>query len=223
MAERYPLCWPEGWKRTILGHRTAAKFSSSDRHSQTDTDGTTRSWRSAKRLSVFDAIQRVQYELDRLGVRDGDAIISTNVPTRLDGLPRSDRAEPSDSGAAVYWTLKGRKQCMAIDQYTRVADNLAAIAATLEAIRTVGRHGGGAILDRAFTGFAALPEAAGGKSWREVLGLPRDAARYSVEEIQSRFKKLVKEKHPDVIGGNEDPVRELIWARDAAIMELTQS
>ena len=38
---------------------------------------------------------------------------------------------------------------MAIDAYTRTADNLAAVAATLEAMRAIERHGGAQILERA--------------------------------------------------------------------------
>jgi hypothetical protein len=64
---------------------------------------------------------------------------------------------------------------MAIDQYDRVEHNLAAIAATLDAMRAIKRHGGAEILDRAFTGFTALPAPmAGGKPWRQVLGFDLD-------------------------------------------------
>ncbi|KVD37855.1 hypothetical protein WJ41_22830 [Burkholderia ubonensis] len=64
------------------------------------------------------------------------------------------------AGVAVYWeTRAGARRVMAIDQYTRVADNLAAVAATLDAMRAIERHGGARILERAFTGFAALAAA----------------------------------------------------------------
>jgi hypothetical protein len=71
-----------------------------------------------------------------MGVDRQDVVISTNVRTRLDGLPRSGEPEPSDRGAAVYWEDQKRKRrVMAIDRYGKVADNLAAIAATLDAMR----------------------------------------------------------------------------------------
>jgi hypothetical protein len=79
---------------------------------------------------------------------------------------------------AVYWIKTGRKQmkCMAIDRYGRVADNMAAIAATIEAMRAIERHGSAEILERAFLGFQALPEP---EQWWQVLefGTPASRAR----------------------------------------------
>jgi hypothetical protein len=148
-------------------------------------------------------------------VSPDDILISTNVRLRLDGLPRSDQ-EPSDPGAAVYWQKKGKTmRCMAIDQYTRVADNLAAIAATLDAMRAIERHGGATILDRAFLGFAALPEHAS-QPWREVLGIQGSA---TLDLVESRFRALVKVHHPDVGGKDEDFLR-IKEAREAALLEL---
>lgn len=164
MSERksYPLSWPEGWKRAKL--RMSAKFSR--REDQKYGAQGQPLYREKKDLSVADSVKRVLGELQRMGIRDWNIIISSNVPLRLDGLPRSDK-EPFDPGAAVYWKKKDADamRCMAIDQYTRVADNLAAIAATLEAMRAIERHGGAQILERAFLGFAALPEKAS-QSWR---------------------------------------------------------
>ena len=137
--EAYPLTWPQGWPRKKSRQRRRAKFSTSGRV-----------------LSVMDGIQRVLLELERLGVKRDDLVISTDIPTRLDGLPRSDRSV-ADPGVAVYWRKGKDTRCMAVDRYDRVADNLAAIAATLEAMRAIERHGGAEILDRAFTGFVALP------------------------------------------------------------------
>lgn len=210
MSERkaYPLSWPEGWKRTTS--RTSANFGKTN---------AIEGGRSAlKRLSVADAVLRVLGELKRMGIGDWNVIISTNVPLRLDGFPRSD-SEPSDPGAAVYWKVSDKKpmRCMAIDRYRRVADNLAAIAATLEAMRAIERHGGATILDRAFLGFAALPETAS-QPWREVLGIdPSQAA--TLDLVESRYRALAKVHHPDVKGKEEDFLR-ITQARDAARLEL---
>lgn len=70
--------------------------------------------------------------------------------TRLDGLPRSGEPEPKDPGATVYWRSRGRDQVIAIDQYDRVADNLAAIAGTLDALRAIKRWGGAQIVARLY-------------------------------------------------------------------------
>jgi hypothetical protein len=109
---------------------------------------------------------------------------------------------------------------MAVDRYDRVADNLAAIAATLEAMRAIERHGGGSILERAFIGFAQLP-AAKEVNWREIFivspALPRAK---QIEQVNSAFKQLASELHPDKPGGDHESMTELNAARAAALAEL---
>jgi hypothetical protein len=219
LSERkaFPLSWPEGWKRTQS--RTSATFNRKETgYSTNQATGERRSWTQTKNLSVADAVHRLTAELERMGVPDYNVIISTNVPLRLDGMPRSDK-EPGDPGAAVYWKKNDKQvmRCMAIDRYTRVADNLAAIAATLEAMRAIERHGGGTIIERAFLGFAALPEHAS-QPWREVLGIEGTA---TLELVESRFRALVKVHHPDRGDEKErEQFEKIVQAREAARMEL---
>lgn len=217
MSEKtaYPLCWPDGWKR-VKSRRHAAFNKTREPKYVTEPGGQRRSvYQGKARVSVADAVKRVLGELERMGVSDDDIIISTNVRLRLDGLPRSDQ-EPSDPGAAVYWQKKNQQmRCMAIDQYWRVADNLAAIAATLDAMRAIERHGGAEILDRAFKGFAALPEHAT-SHWKETLGIEGDP---TLELVEKRYRALVKIHHPDV-GGLRDKFEEITRAREAAELEL---
>lgn len=195
---RYPLRWPEGWKRTPSYQRKTATFS-----------------RQGKALTVFDGVQRVLDELQRLGVHQDDVIVSTNLQTRLDGLPRSNQGRPGDPGVCVYWKpAKHPMRCMAVDRYDEVQDNLAAVAATLEAMRSIERHGGAAILDRAFTGFAALPAPdSGRRDWWTVLGLQPEA---SATDIREAFNRLAREHHPDR-GGSNERMAEIILARDAGL------
>jgi len=192
-VEAFPLAWPPGWRRTQS--RKGAQFSTYGRE-----------------LAVIDGLKRVISELERLGVtsRD-DIVVSTNLRTRLDGLPRSDQAEPTDPGAAVYWQRGKKTECIAIDRYKRVADNLAAIAATLEAMRAIERHGGAEILDRAFTGFAALPAP---EQPFQVLGIGANATR---AEIDAAWRKLAAENHPDRPGGDADKMARINAARDALL------
>jgi hypothetical protein len=114
----FPLSWPEGWKRTQS--RTNAQFNKSTRIEQ---PGEAPAYSAKKRLAVSDAVQRLLRELQLMGIPDWNVIISTNVPLRLDGMPRSDK-EPADPGAAVYWKKNDKQamRCMAIDRYTRVAE-----------------------------------------------------------------------------------------------------
>ena len=218
--QAYPLSWPDGWKRTAPSARKRAHFNRKETtYGSADVQGRRSQWTTTKQISVSDAVKRIVSELSAMGVSYGGAIISTNVEPRLDGLPRSGQ-EPLDPGAAVYWEIgKGKtSRCMAIDLYDRVADNLAAIAATLSAMRAIERHGGATILDRAFLGFAALPERAT-QHWREVLGINREI-HATVDLVEERFRMLAKLRHPDV-GGNPEDFMELQQAREAAKLELS--
>jgi hypothetical protein len=102
---------------------------------------------------------------------------------------------------------------MAIDLYDRVADNLAAIAATLNAMRAIERHGGAQILERAFTGFDALP-APDARDPFALLGLRPGA---TPEVIQAKFRELARSRHPDTPGGSTAAFQDIQWARDEAL------
>lgn len=210
----YPLAWPPGWKRTQA--RTRAKFS-------VGKTGMRTVWRNGVQSQEYGSIgkgsvtigegtRRVMDELDRMGVADWDIVISTNLVLRNDGLPRSNQAEPHDPGVAVYWTPRGQKQqrCMAIDRYDRVADNLAAIAATLDAMRAIERHGGAVIMDRAFAGFTALPAP---EQPFQVLGVSATASK---DEIERAYRRLASEHHPDK-GGDPQQMARINAARDALL------
>jgi hypothetical protein len=149
-------------------------------------------------------------ELELLGMPRDDVTISTDIRTRLDGFPRSDERDPRDPGAAAYWMRANwkRPKCLAIDRYTRVADNLGAIAATLFAMRTIERHGGAEILERAFDKFIAL--AAPEQPW-QVLELPN--SRPTRTEIDAAFARLASKHHPDH-GGAEGEMTRFNLARD---------
>lgn len=195
----YPLDWPAGWKRTA--YRMAASFGKK----QAGEYGI-----ALKNLTIEQATQRVLAELRRMGVREYDTVISTNLRLRKDGMPLSGQANPADPGAAVYWRKGKETRCMAIDRYTKAPDNLAAIAATLEAMRAIERHGGASILDRAFIGFKAL---AAPEQPFQVLGV---SATASTEEIETAYKRLASEHHPDR-GGDEQKMARINAARDALL------
>lgn len=201
---RYPLQWPDGWPRAAM--RKRAQFSTKRNLPPGQTWG-------SKSLSVGDATTRVLQELARMGVVDGDAVISTNIALRLDGLPRSGQGEPHDPGVAVYWeTARGDRKVMAIDIYDRVADNLAAVAATLDAMRAIERHGGAQILERAFTGFDALPPP---KSPFAILGVSAEHATEA--SIAAAYRAKVRTEHPDAPTGSHNKMADLNWARDEAV------
>ena len=196
----FPLAWPAGWPRMKSGNRTRARFGAQNG---------IESYQRRRPLTVADAIARCRQVLNRMDCPDWNVIVSTNVALRNDGLPRSGQPEPNDPGAAVYFRKDGEdekhRKVMAIDVYDRVADNLAAIAATLEALRAIERHGGGQILERAFIGFTALPPPISARHWTTILGVSALADR---EEIELAYKRRRTITHPDH-GGNPEEFHEV--------------
>lgn len=215
----YPLTWPEGWPRTSPENRAYARFSSKRNGNSY----------GSRNLTVSEGARRVLSEIklfSRIGqpwfIDPESVIISTNLLVRLDGLPRSGQRDPSDPGVAVYWTeSRNTKRVMAIDRYTRVADNLAAVAATLDAMRAIERHGGAKILERAFTGFTALPAPGqtSQRTWRQVFGFS-GGEPVDLVLLRERFRTLAAEHHPDR-GGSAALMSELNVTFEQAKKEIS--
>lgn len=209
---RYPLCWPAGHKRTLGFLQRDARF-----FSHVKGRGAAKVRRD---VTISEAVQRV---LDELGAYNpkghthcdpATVIISTNVETRRDGLPAGNAKEPADGGAAVYFVLDSRPYCLPCDTYRRLADNLAAIAATIEGMRTIARHGVVSSAD-VFTNFAALPPAqlSAPRSCWEVLGMPPTKDKNAISTV---YRSRAAVRHPDVATGSTEKMQELNAARDEA-------
>jgi len=179
-----PLCWPAGWPRTC--EREYSRF------------GT---WNNPP--TIAKGTDLILDQLRMMGVEREDVIISSDLKLRLDGLPYSNQRIPDDVGVAVYWRdSDGNDRVMALDKYLRIGCNLWAIGKTLEALRGIERWGGGQILDRAFTGFTALPspEVAGGVDPYALLGInPED----SESARRQAYRKALSDSHPDHGGDSE--------------------
>lgn len=173
----FPLCWPDGWPRSA---------------SQIDS--------RFKVNSVYDATQNLSVELERMGATG--IVLSTSIPLRKDGLPLSRPPIDGDVGAAVYFIRKGKPLCLACDQYFGVEDNIHALAKTIEAMRGIERWGSTDLLDRAFTGFAALPSRA---NWRDILGIGASA---TLDQAEKAYRRLALNRHPDR-GGTQEQMAEL--------------
>jgi hypothetical protein len=195
----YPLAWPAGWPRTDHLRREHGRFSTKRQANS--------GYSRQQDITVAVACARVEEELGRFNaanryhprVDPDQTVLSTNLALRLDGLPRSGQGNPDDPGAALYFELDGKRQCIPCDAYLRVEQNIAAIAATLAALRTLERHGSG-IMERAFTGFTALPPPVAGEApWYSVLGVSPDA---SPDEVKKAYQRRRSMAHADK-GGHD--------------------
>lgn len=181
MSQAYPLQWPVGWPRAR--YRREAPF----------------------KVPPQQAKREMYDELRRLGAKD--IIVSADQPLNKDGTPTLRRIW-GDPGIAVYFTRKGRPVVLACDQYIQPHDNMRAIGKTAEAMRGIERWGASDMLDRAFTGFEALPAP---EQWWQVLGVGEGA---SVAEIDAAYRRLAPGAHPDT-GGSDAAMARLNSARDA--------
>lgn len=198
MIETYPLCWPVDYKRSS-GSRRKSTFKN----------------------TLGNARDMLKIEVKRLG--GSDLIISSNIPTRNDGELRADfgRYKLDDPGVAIYFKWKKRDIVMCCDTYLAVWENIVALCKAIEALRGLERWGVSEFLDRAFTGFNALPPASGiimgynKRKWWDVLQVRSDSSR---DMIVSSYRSLVKTCHPDVPGtGDMIKFQEIQEAYEEAI------
>jgi hypothetical protein len=108
---------------------------------------------------------------------------------------------------AVYFSFKGKPMVMACDRFDNAAANMRSLGLAVEAMRQLERHGGGTMIERAFTGFTAL--SAPKTAW-EIVGVPRGAA---AEEIEAAYKAKAKKLHSDYGSGADVMMAELNAAR----------
>jgi len=170
----YPLQWPVGWPRAKRPE--TARFATSF---------------AAARDGLME-------ELRLMGARN--IVLSTNIALRRDGLPYANQPQPEDRGVAVYFEYKKRSMTFACDRWGKVEDNAQAIRKTIEALRGIERWGASDMMERAFTGFQALPSSASnaGGAWWVVLEVDHNA---SPDDVRAAYQRRRKETHPDH-GGN---------------------
>ena len=212
MTQAYPLAWPQGWPRTDWRKRQRANFSTQRGIRAPSAEGKYEA--KPKPVTLAVAVQRLDYQLHALGAKL--PVLSTDIELRMDGKPRADRRDPGDPGAACYFQLNGRPTVLACDRWQRVADNVAAIAQHIDALRRMDRYGVGS-MERLFEGFAALPPP-NHVDWRATLGIPA-AETVTAELVQLRRRQLGMLHHPDH-GGSVDNMARINAAADAALKEL---
>lgn len=207
--QRFPLAWPAGRPRTAGSKRQPGQFKANE-----------------KRITRLEAMKRLETEVARLG--GTNLLVSSDLQLRADGQPHMGKPEPYDPGVVAFFTLKGEAVSMPCDTFGELAQNIAAIAAHIEATRRQTRYGV-ATAAESLQAFMALPSPEGGitvaRPWREVLGLrsdfPEGLDRDEAEMvITRRFRLKASDAHPDVKGGSEAKMADLNRARDEAMQAV---
>lgn len=178
--EAYPLSWPAGWPRTRSQQKS--RFS----------------------ISFARARDQLMHEIKLMGGRK--TVLSTNLPLRRDGLPLANLPQPTDTGVAVYFQYKGRSMSFACDRWRKIEDNIWSICKSIEAIRGIERWGASDMMERAFTGFAALE--APKTTWWQILGVRENC---TLEEAKRARNNLAQKHHPD-LGGDPEEMARINWA-----------
>lgn len=185
----FPLSWPAGWPRSKCTQKSTFRASF-----------------STTRASLLNQIRLMG---------GTHVVLSSNIPLRLDGLPRSGQPQPYDKGFAVYFLRRGKQMAFACDRWDKVEDNMRAIEKTIEAVRGIDRWGASEMMERAFTAFEALPPPS--SCW-DILGLRPGA---SEAEITAAYRAKARASHPDA-GGSERAMSDLNRARDEAMRMIAR-
>jgi hypothetical protein len=193
--EAFPLQWPDGFNRTPPNRREISKFK-----------------QSMDQAQIF-----LREEVGRMEGRN--LIISTNIPVRKDGGLFTDwmNRKIDDPGVAIYFKRNEQQVAMCCDTYLRIWENVYALGKTIEAMRGISRWGSKELLDRAFTGFTALPAPAGAvvkRKWWEVLEVSLINSTW--EEVKASYRALVLKYHPDRFAGDSVKFQEVAQAYEEA-------
>lgn len=195
----YPLSWVAGRPRTFGIDRKEAL------------------WRQdGRRLTLTSARRRLNEQTEMM-TRHGEnwriteMVLSTNICFTASGSRDQNvsRRDPDDPGVAFYFKLDGQPHSLACDRWDTVQDNIAAIAAHIEALRGQERWGV-ADLKQAFAGHVALPAP---EQYWQILSIDRNATK---DEINAAWREKMRAAHPDR-GGSDEAAARLNWARDEAL------
>jgi len=193
-AKAYPLSWPAGYPRTKS--RQASKF----------------------KVTPGAAIDSLVSELEKLAGKNCLPVISSNVrvSTRT-GQMYADQASDKieDPGVAVYFQHKGTQVVLCCDKWNTAAENVRAIALTINAMRGMDRWAVSDILNRMFTGFKALPEKGTIDNIWTVLDMQPTKHKSAIHD---RYRLLSMTMHPDA-GGSRDEWDRLQEAYQSALKQ----
>lgn len=214
MRNPFPLAWPDGSTRTPPDLRKTSPF-----HVKRSETGSTDFRRYE--LPFTSTYNELALELKRLSVVN--SVITSDLPLNSKGIPYPNAKAGSDPGIAVWFMLPDAngnvaERVLACDKWKTPADNMYAITLTIAAMRGMDRWGAADVVQRAFSGFTALPPGSGEtvnarpmppkpKPWRDVLGLNAEIYRnLDLDDLvalaKAKHRTLMKDAHPDA-GGSD--------------------
>jgi len=190
-----PLRWPHHLHRTPDGERQGGR------------------WQLEDHEDLIRHQDKLFHELRLLGAQG--VIVSSDLALSAGKTPLKYQPDLVDPGVAVYFSLHGRQQVVALDTYDTPAANIAACAASINAIRSLERWGGARLVDSVFEAprFNALAAAEAG--WRATLGV-RGMPPW--DQVCASYKRRIYETHPDR-GGDPDDATAVNAAHEAARLE----
>lgn len=152
------------------------------------------------KTSIPAALSNLQKQIGLMGGKG--VILSSNYTLGI--------TNPKDPGVVAYFTWQDTSIAIPCDRWTRIEQNVQAIALTIEAMRGMERWGAKHMIKAMFTGFKQLP--AGDTEWWKVLGV---SPRATQEEVRTAYRALAKTHHPDA-GGNPDEFHRIQSAYEMA-------
>jgi hypothetical protein len=159
-------------------------------------------------------LDKLEYELGRLKARDVRIEAGYRMDQiRNDGWPRGG-VSPQHPGVVLYFESADGPMCFPCGTYSRMEDNLHAIALTLENLRAVDRYGV-TLGHEQYRGFLALPGAAqSSDSWTvdSAAGWLANRVPWATEKLiltshesyRAAYREIAAQVHPDRAGGSRD-------------------
>jgi len=167
-------------------------------------------------VSLHDAIEELDAEMDRLGVDDWRLDTAMRHQSRNPNYPYANQSEPNDPSVVLRWSMDGDQFAVACDAYSRVRDNLRTIGLYVREKRKMEQRP--VTTGESEFANARLPSGeedaiAVSSPAHVVLGVDENA---SADEIEAAYRERVKEAHPDN-GGSSEELREVREAKEVLL------